>query len=414
MKKVASLSEVIDESQLKELNECEDTIKTFNKEFNLIFYFEKIFNENVWTRVFASLLSSEEKHGLNIQVFNFWISQISNEKTDINSLFRDKLKVKPHKIFVKTEWSTPDNRRVDLILELNDIYGNVIGIIGLENKVDSAEQEEQLADYQKAISIVFPDVPKILLYCSPNGRLSKTAEENFENCPYLPISYKSFQLVFDHFAKSTDGELNLIFKSLNNYLKLLLARVRRHEILSAAYDTTIPFNERNKYSPVLPFFNDLYEYFKKNKKFPFQGWFKTFSTNEVDIFVQDLKTPLLQPCYMLHFLNKEPRVGDYYLVRLMIHSKRIHKLNVKDKEPILYDILGQMIIPNTRGEPEHWDPWVNIWTSNKQQLEDMGQIDMKNILDLMHQAIDETYANLEVKFKEYIKIRKNIAYKDKM
>ena len=43
--------------------------------------------------------------------------------------------------------TTPENTRVDLILELNDIYGNVIGIIGLENKVDSAEQEEQLADY---------------------------------------------------------------------------------------------------------------------------------------------------------------------------------------------------------------------------------------------------------------------------
>lgn len=136
---------------------------------------------------------------------------------------------------------------------MNDSDGNLIGIIGLENKLDSSEQEEQLSDYQKALSATFPFVPKIILYCTPNGRASETAIKNFIDCPCLPINYSSFKNVFEHFSKLTEGEIQLIFNSTHNYLEIMQAREKKREILSSIYDPSLPFNERNKYSPLMIF-----------------------------------------------------------------------------------------------------------------------------------------------------------------
>ncbi len=411
MKKSASLSEILNESQIKELENSEIIINSFNTRFNLLSYFEKIFSENVWTRIFAFLLSSEEKHGLGCSTFEYWLDQICLERNDLSLLFRSKLSEKPAKIFTKTEWTTSQGRRVDLILELNDNDGNVIGVIGIENKLDSNEQEEQLSDYQKSIHESFPNIPTIMLYCTPDGRQSKTALKNFPACPYFRIDYSSFKNVFEYFSNLTNGELELIFKSTYQYLEQMIAKERKREILATTYDPSLPFNERNKYSSLMKFFNDLYDYFKANRKFPFvKASLGTFSTNEIKIFVDDLRKPKLVPSYILHSSSKQPRIGDYFVVRLMIHSKKIHKIKVKEKQPILNDILNFMQLPNSRNEPKHWDPWINIWTSNKYQLVDLGETDIKNMLKLVEESMDMTYSQLNKKFNEYVNMRPDIAF----
>lgn len=411
LKKSAQLSEVLNDTQINDLENVDRILKKYKHQFNLLDYFEDLFNENVWTRIFAFVLNSEEKHLLGNTVFNYWTEQISQEQKKFKNLFLDKLDKLPEKIIAKTEWATAEKRRIDLILELNDSDGNLIGIIGLENKLDSSEQEEQLSDYQKALSATFPFVPKIILYCTPNGRASETAIKNFIDCPCLPINYSSFKNVFEHFSKLTEGEIQLIFNSTHNYLEIMQAREKKREILSSIYDPSLPFNERNKYSPLMTFFNDLYAYFKAYRKFPFDdATLGTFSTNEIKIFVEELRKPKLVPAYLLHSSIKEPRVGDYFVVRLMIHSKIIHKMKVKDKQPILNDILNYMQLPNTRNEPKHWDPWVNIWTSNKYQLVDLGETDIKNMLKLLEDSMDQTYSQMKKKFNEYVKMRPEIAF----
>ena len=85
-------------------------------------------------------------------------------------------------------------------------------------------------------------------------------------------------------------------------------------------------------------------------------------------------------------------------------------MKVNDKQPILNDVLNYMQLPNTRNEPKHWDPWINIWTSNKYQLVDLGETDIKNMLRLLEESMDQTYAQLKKKFNEYVKLRPDVAY----
>jgi hypothetical protein len=403
MKKIAELNEILDSSEISELMRNEEIIKELNQDFNILSYFEDIFNENVWTRVFAFLLDSNAKHGQGIIIFNKWIDYISKERNELNELFRTILIEQPKSIHVKTEWLTAESRRVDLLIKLNDKSGSLIGIIGIENKVNSSEQEAQISDYQKSISAVFPDIPKIILFCTPDGRESRTAIKENTDCPCLSITYLSFQSICSDFAKVTDGELQLILKSTNRYLKIILAKEKKRSLLLKTRDNTLPFNERNKYSPVLPFFNKFENYLRQNHKLPFKGWFKTFSTNELDVFVEELRSrdETMVPVYMLNINKKEPRIGDYFVVRLMIHSKKIHKLKKLDKLPILNDILSNMQLPNNRNEPKHWDPWVNIWTSEKHQLIDLDNQDMKNMLNLITKSIEETYSDLREKYLLY-------------
>lgn len=405
LKKTAPLSEKLTDEQIAELKNLETLLEKHKHQFNLLSYFENIFNENVWTRVFTFFLDSEEKHLLGNLFFNYWFDLLSTDHPNFKSLFLDKLVTKPVKIISRTEWSTPYNRRIDLILELNDSDGNVIGVIGLENKLDSSEQEEQISDYQKALSIKFPAIPKIILYSTPDGRNPTTALKKYRDCPCLPISYSSFKNVFEHFSKNTSGELQLIINSTFNYLDFMLARVRKKEIQSLLYDPSLPFQERNRYSPIKTFFNDFIEYIKKNHRFPFKGVYAhTFSTDEISFSFEHLRTPNLIPKYVLKGLTKEPRVGDYFVVRVMIYCVDFRTMKSKDKQPTIELILKHLQLPFTKNEPKHWGPWINIWTSRKYQLIDLGEKDFKGLLDLLHETIDLTYPDLKKKFDEFVKL----------
>lgn len=332
-KKTAQLSEKLNESQLAELSQIEKILEKHKHHFNLLNYFEDIFSEIVYTRIFAFFLDSEEKHSLGISFFNYWIEQLSLEQEKFKTLFLDKFNNKAAKTISRTEWSTPENRRLDLILELNDSAGNVIAVIGLENKVDASEQEEQLSDYQKALIKKFPSVPKIILFSTPDGREPTTALKKFKECPCLPISYTSFRNVFEYFSKNTTGEIQLIINSTFNYLDYLLARVRKKQIDSLLYDSSAPINERNKYSPVLTFFNIFIDYLIANKKFPFRnGGLRTFSTDEISISVFDIRTSQIEPAYVLKSLKKEPRVGDYFVVMVMLYYIPFRVMKAAEKK----------------------------------------------------------------------------------
>ena len=62
-----------------------------------------------------------------------------------------------------------ERRRLDILIKLLDGRGHLIGIIGIENKVWSGEQHDQLKHYQAAL-YPFPTVLKILLVSTPDGR----------------------------------------------------------------------------------------------------------------------------------------------------------------------------------------------------------------------------------------------------
>jgi PD-(D/E)XK nuclease superfamily len=67
-----------------------------------------------------------------------------------------------------------ERRRLDILIKLLDRHGRLIGVVGIENKVWSGEQHNQLKDYQTALCDVFCGVPKILLFLTPDERAPMT------------------------------------------------------------------------------------------------------------------------------------------------------------------------------------------------------------------------------------------------
>lgn len=68
-----------------------------------------------------------------------------------------------------------------------------------------------------------------------------------------------------------------------------------------------------------------------------------------------------------------------------------------------------MQLPFTKNEPKHWGPWINIWTSRKYQLVDLGEKDCKGLLDSLHETINLTYDQMKKKLNNFKKLRPDLA-----
>src|SRR2546426_741035 len=74
------------------------------------------------------------------------------------------------------------------LVKLMGMNGRLLGIVGVENKVWSGEQHNQLSDYQAALCEQFPSVPKILLFLTPDEREPLTRVDS-GSCLCRPCSY---------------------------------------------------------------------------------------------------------------------------------------------------------------------------------------------------------------------------------
>ena len=77
-------------------------------------------------------------------------------------------------------------RRIDIVVLISSSRGAVA--IGIENKIDAGEGEEQLGRYQEALKHAFPGRDVLLVFLTPTGRDSKTAISRHP-VPTVPVGY---------------------------------------------------------------------------------------------------------------------------------------------------------------------------------------------------------------------------------
>ncbi|EZO89510.1 MULTISPECIES: PD-(D/E)XK nuclease family protein [Pseudomonadaceae] len=141
--------------------------------------------ELVHSRILATFLDRAGSHKLGAEFLNRFVMALaaphtrlfSGEAIEVDALYEA---VKP-------------NVHSQVYRELNCIDLVVVFpahqlVIGIENKVDAGEQEEQLARYQETLRILFPGFTQALVFLSPNGRAPKTANAQ-DSVPVYCMDY---------------------------------------------------------------------------------------------------------------------------------------------------------------------------------------------------------------------------------
>ena len=143
--------------------------------FSVFHYFKE--NENLVSGIFADLLRPDGSHGQGTVFLDLFLQEIDRRvgKTCI----RHRRDYGPlNRCSVYTEFSTPERRRIDIVLKIEDMW------IGVENKPQAAEQKGQLQDYLEFLQQ--QDTRACVLYLSGRGEHAETIgnEEHYLMIPY--------------------------------------------------------------------------------------------------------------------------------------------------------------------------------------------------------------------------------------
>lgn len=404
MHKIKRIEDLLSKEEVELLESLENELKELKGEFNVVNFFKDAIKENAWTRIFSFLLNSNSNHNLSVELFKYWAKTISKEN-EIFENFCNSIEISElSDIKSKPEWTTDKGRRLDLLIKLFNKAGHLTSVIGLENKVDSGEKVNQLSDYQKALVEAFPDIPKIILFCSPNGREAQTSERNSE-CRCVPTSYSSFQSVCREFTGRTEGQVNLFLQALSSHLRKLLVEEEIKMLQRKKTEKLGNPSQSVMYSKATAFFNKLEEWID-NTPFPFNWTYKTFSTNEAYVDIEDFRMEIeghrFVPGYLVNFEKAEPGIGDEVLVRVVINYEKLQELTKDRKANEVSRILRYLRVPNSRSQIIHWDNIVNLWASESYKSVDMAEIDLENLKKLLIRSINETYREIVKKLKPFL------------
>ncbi len=373
-------------------------------EFDIVTLFENIIDENAWSSIFSYLLDSSKNHGLKTSPIECWLKNINSSYVNpILRIINGECSVES-----KTEWGTDEGRRIDILLKIRNNKSDIIAVLGIENKVDSGEQTEQLSDYQKAIVRNYPKVPKLLIFLTPDGRKSQTSMLNKE-CPCIAVSYISIINTCEELSKPLNKEKTALKQFLSSLQKSLTKMTKENKYesdikltlkkLYADPDHRRAIKLIQEYSPniqtVLEGLRDRLENSTLKKPFDFSEATNQTSSNNIFMlyFPKSYEIAAIKKlgvCYMLHFHKdgNPPDIDDEVTLRVMIHVKDNN--GGKERKNKIFTI-AQM---ENSFETQHWWQWVNIWADKKYKLVDLGEKDISNLEKLMVNGINKTYSEV--------------------
>ena len=380
------------------------------RQFDLLSVYKDLIDEMAWSRLFAYILDSTQNHGLSQTAIKLLLENIHELATFRSSLPIDSVT----KAICITEWKTEKGRRIDILIKLIDRNGNTKGVIGIENKVGSGEQENQIRDYQNSLIIGFQGLPKFLLYLTPNGRITRTSDENSE-CPCLSISYNIISTICEQIIRNSNGQAQVFLSVLKNHIdKLtndLIVDKEVENLLSELYKKA-EYRQAIKligqYSPSLKKVFDMISYSIKNEENI------SFISNDqcIDYHPRKSQNPqefkirpdrLSEICqsegldawYILRCANTNPDIDDIFTLKLAVWDK-----NQKDKDPTARQAFAEKVQNAfSFGYPlntnKNWSQWICVWTGNNYKLSDLGSDDFIGLKSLLLKGIEDTLDEFE-------------------
>jgi thymidylate synthase len=408
-------------TQFRALQEIGTALHEENSRFDLLALFDDVLLENSWSRLFTYLFNSNAEHKLEQRFFRIWMQR----RTDSNAFLREFLRRLPDANSSQTvavsEWQTPDGRRLDILIRVINATGRTVSVVGIENKVDSGEQVDQIADYQQALRRSFPGIPKVAVFLTPDGR-EPTTSDNSPDCPCFALPYSTILSTCETLLTESEGQATVFLSVLKNHISRLVGvNKMEKQIKSLIHKLYKNPNHRQaikiiaQYAPnISSVFDGLREFWenlsKQNVKLPIRNRTTavyTYSTKEFKVQFEELdnissgKGPWIN--YMLHFPDTNPDVGDRFTLRVMLWDENLEGKSSGVKERFKEAIQSRMLLSGNLGEHRHWGPWVSLWVGGSYQLVDMGSRDIKGLSSLLMDGVRQTYPELKRKLTAFSK-----------
>ena len=191
--------------------------------FNIFDVLRNAHNEIRHSNVLAWLLDPLQNHALSYAFLRSWVSEIIKD-SNLHGPGVATLKTIPDlkilRVKVEREWKgdSDGTLSLDLLIRIWCTNGTRI-VLGIENKVRSTQQVDQLKDYRQMVERCFPSSAKrIFLF------LSKDRE--MPNDPaFIPTTYQPLALALDGCLKNSSKKIAKGPQQLlSNYLSILKTR----------------------------------------------------------------------------------------------------------------------------------------------------------------------------------------------
>ncbi len=418
------IKNLFETAQFKELLKLGSRIHDTQRQFDLLSVYEELIDEMAWSRLFAYLLDSTKNHGLGQSAFRKLIQLIPNLKLFSKSIPADI----NTKTLCVTEWNTENSRRLDILIKLIDSKGEIKAVVGIENKVDSGEQNDQIRDYQKSLSKAFPEIPKVLIYLTPDGRTPETADSDL-NCPALSVSYDGIstvceQIVCEQIKTQTTTQGQIFLSVLKNHIdKLTNNQKMDKEALQLIRELYQDPDHRqaikliSQHSPnVRSVFDDISIRLSKSKSLPFEiektsiDYYPKTSSNphEFKLSIDELSDighKGFGPIYMLHCENPNPDFGDIFTLRIALWYSDFEGKNATTRNSLRDKVSKNFAFPNPLGTNRHWAKWICIWTGDSYKLRDLGEKDVEGLTALLTDGVKQTYDQYKLGLEKLAKTR---------
>jgi hypothetical protein len=354
--------------------------------------------ENSWSRVLGFLFDSNEGHDLDMRPLRIWLSSAKAGRFT-------RLAQQAVASSTSCEWGTGEMRRLDILIKLLDQGGRLKAVIGIENKVWSGEQWEQLSDYQKALCEHFRGVPKLLIFLTPDKRVPQTSDAN-ESCHCHPCSYTTLVTMCKQLQRHAREDVKLLLSSLGGFInrKIVMESLmsqRTEKIVRKLYQNkqhrqileTI-FEHRPTLQKVRGEIEKSVKDYVARSKTGGEWWYSQWpmradSPPEMKIGFDAHGDPKdrFGIEYMLRCPNHDPFIGDSFTMLIAAWcntnaaKRRVQDLKIR---------LPRRVTHNFK----NWASWHVIWEGDTYRLQDLGERDAKNLARLVVDTIKKTYRPL--------------------
>lgn len=349
-------------------------IKSKNENLNILKELGLERDENLYSDLILKIISTDQEGGIS------FINDIISNYSDIRFNNNDQL-------LVYREYY-----RIDLTI----ISTNKKFIIGIENKIDALEQDEQIKRYQRIFEEYYNDYEGIFLFLTPSGHNPTTANSLSKyKCHNL-----SYSKLLDSLQIIKDVEcIETVVKTLIDSIKdNIIMNTHDHKEINHIWGSIYNRNILKKLilnkPNILIIQNDLE---KKISDFLFERndnissvW--TYSDKELHFEVESLNSNNLPIDFMFYdYIDKENtpclRVVIYKDNYLKIPKTRIAKY--KEKQQLAFEPI------------KNWSAWVSIFSGRIASPDFQVTIDHNyddQLVDILFNAFRSEY----VKIKDFI------------
>ncbi len=274
----------------------------------------------------------------------------------------------------------PDNLK-DEHLEKSEIFRETINridiviiihepkiIIGIENKINHYEREDQISDYQNFLVKEYPDFNKLIIFLNPIGYASETA--NLENIVRIKnISYEMIKKLSDFLITNSDQYISSFAKLFSEHLEkfILPSQEEEREIAELWYNPEVrrklniiyknPPNLRNIEKEYTLLINSYLN--KQNDAINGIYFYPTkTSATELQIVTQKLSENNFPITFMLYdyYYNSD---NCYPFFRPVIEYKRY----IKNKDNIENSLL-KLGVHEKPTQIKYWPIWCELTIPN--------------------------------------------------